>query len=245
MITSQFGFSQIKELYPNSVEIINLSLEGEREFLKNKDEYILISDKLSKGMNYDDLTEKEKSIFSNYSETIEGYWEIIGSGCSWYCGGGTKKVTASSFLKAQGENNYKPQNAHDLNFKNAWVEGTKGYGIGEYLLYTFSGSSPRINEIIVVNGYVKSKTAWENNSRVKKLKVYLNNKPYAILNLKDSRSSQSFKVEPIGNGNRDNLKMLETQPDWTLKFEILEVYKGLKYDDVVISEIYFDGLDVH
>ena len=30
-----------------------------------------------------------------------------------------------------------------------------------------------------------------------------------------------------------------------MKFEILDVYKGLKYDDVVISEIYFDGLDVH
>ena len=30
-----------------------------------------------------------------------------------------------------------------------------------------------------------------------------------------------------------------------MKFEILDVYKGLKYDDVAISEIYFDGLDVH
>ena len=30
-----------------------------------------------------------------------------------------------------------------------------------------------------------------------------------------------------------------------MKFEILEVYKGLKYDDTAISEIYFDGLDVH
>lgn len=32
---------------------------------------------------------------------------------------------------------------------------------------------------------------------------------------------------------------------WTLKFEIAEVYKGTKYDDVVITEIYFDGIDVH
>lgn len=39
--------------------------------------------------------------------------------------------------------------------------------------------------------------------------------------------------------------MLKAKPDWTLKFEILDIYKGLKYDDVVISEIYFDGLDVH
>ncbi|PKL12986.1 MAG: hypothetical protein CVV50_03895 [Spirochaetae bacterium HGW-Spirochaetae-6] len=30
-----------------------------------------------------------------------------------------------------------------------------------------------------------------------------------------------------------------------IKFEILDVYKGLKYDDVAITEIYFGGLDVH
>ena len=104
---------------------------------------------------------------------------------------------------------------------------------------------PRINEIIVVNGYVKNKTAWENNSRVKKLKVYIDDKPYAILNLKDIIGSQSYKVEPIGNSDRKDWNVLKTKPDWTLKFEILDVYKGLKYDDVVISEIYFDGLDVH
>ncbi|WP_449508538.1 hypothetical protein [Dawidia soli] len=30
-----------------------------------------------------------------------------------------------------------------------------------------------------------------------------------------------------------------------MKFEILEVYEGAKYDDTVISEIFFDGIDVH
>jgi len=30
-----------------------------------------------------------------------------------------------------------------------------------------------------------------------------------------------------------------------LKFEILEVYKGSKYNDTAITEIYFDGIDVH
>jgi len=30
-----------------------------------------------------------------------------------------------------------------------------------------------------------------------------------------------------------------------MKFEILEVYTGEKYADTAISEIYFDGIDVH
>ncbi len=242
---SQFGFSQIKEMYPTSTKMLNFSIEGEKKFKKNIEAYEKVLDKVKKGVGYDDLSQQEKDIFDKLDNTKMDYWGILGGGCSWYCAGGPKKVTASSYLKSQGKNNYLPKNAHDLNYKNAWVEGVDGYGIGEYLLYTFEGAAPRITEIIVVNGYVKSKSAWENNSRVKKLKVYLNNRPYAILKLKDIRASQSFKVEPIGNSDRKDWEALQKKPDWTLKFEILDVYKGRKYDDVVISEIYFNGLDVH
>lgn len=41
------------------------------------------------------------------------------------------------------------------------------------------------------------------------------------------------------------MKTQEGVPDWTVKFEIVEVYKGTKYNDTVISEIFFDGTDVH
>lgn len=245
VLISQIGFSQIKEMNPTSTRLLDLSVQGEKEFYENQEIGMKVMEKLGNGTKYEDLSQEDKDALSKVDETMESYWDIIGGGCSWYCGGGPKEVTASSYLKSQGEINYEPKNAHDLNYKNVWVEGVDGYGIGEYLLYTFGGSSPRITEIIVVNGYVKSKSAWENNSRVKKLKVYIDDKPYAILNLKDIRGSQSFKVEPIGNSDRKDWDVLKTKPDWTLKFEILDVYKGLKYDDVVISEIYFDGLDVH
>lgn len=245
ILISQVGFSQIKEMNPTSTRLLDLSDKGEKAFNDNLEVCKKIWDKMSNGTKYDDLTQVEKDALSKVDETMEDYWDIIGGGCSWYCGGGPKEITASSYLKSQGTNNYESKNAHDLNYKNAWAEGVAGYGIGEYLLYTFSSASPRITEIIIVNGYVKSQTAWENNSRVKKLKVYIDDKPYAILNLQDIRGVQSFKVAPIGNSDRQNWEVLKTKPDWTLKFEILEVYKGLKYDDVVISEIYFDGLDVH
>lgn len=245
ILISQIGFSQIKEMNPTSTNFLEFSSDGEKEFNERIKKYVQVLEKLDSGIELEDLNESEKQLFENFDETMESYWDIMGVGCSWYCGGGPKEVTASSYLKSKGINNYEPKNAHDLNYKNAWVEGAEGYGIGEYLLYTFGGASPRINEIIVVNGYVKSKTAWENNSRVKKLKVYIDDKPYAILHLKDIRGSQSFRVEPIGNSDRKDWDVLKTKPDWTLKFEILDIYKGLKYDDVVISEIYFDGLDVH
>ncbi|MDO4695509.1 hypothetical protein [Porphyromonas sp.] len=245
LLSIQTGYAQIKEMHPTQTERLDLSAKGEKAFEAKAKAIQKIYEKLEKKGGSEALTKKERELLDSYDDTIDSYWSIIGSGCSWYCGGGTKSVTASSHLKAQGSINYLPDNAHDLNYKNAWAEGVPGYGIGEYLLYTFDATAPRINQIIVVNGYVKSKTAWENNSRVKKLKVYINNKPYAILNLKDIRGSQTFDVEPIGNTPRENEEEMQKKGDWTMKFEILEVYKGAKYDDVIISEIYFDGLDVH
>ena len=89
-----------------------------------------------------------------------------------------------------------------------------------------------------MNGYVKNDTAWRENSRVKKLKMYYQGNPFAILDLQDSRSLQCFDVGELGPHD-------ENAPNWTLRFEILEVYEGDKYDDTVISELFFDGIDVH
>ncbi len=237
LIACQLGQAQIKELQPSSVHPLNLSEQSAKL-------YDGTFQKIWDGVKYDDLSAAEKKAIEHGDET-KGYWETVGSACSWYCGGSVKNITASSFLKSQGTSTYTPKNAHDFSYKNAWVEGVDGYGIGEYLLYSFPGPSPRINQIIVVNGYVKSPSAYKNNSRVKKLKVYMDDEPYAILNLKDIRSAQHFDIGPLPTKERQDWEVMKDKPDWTLKFEILDVYKGDKYDDTVISEIYFDGLDVH
>lgn len=169
------------------------------------------------------------------NEIMGSYWNIIGEGCSWYCGnGGPIKIEASSRLKSQGNNNYNESHLHDLSYQTTWVEGVSGYGIGEWIKYTFKANNPRITNIHVVNGYCKSQSAWRNNSRVKKLKVYVNDRPLAMLNLEDKRSDQNFEIAP----------MTDTR-EWTMKFEIVDVYQGDKWDDTALSEIYFDGLDVH
>ena len=33
-----------------------------------------------------------KDALSKVDETMEDYWDIIGGGCSWYCGGGPKRL---------------------------------------------------------------------------------------------------------------------------------------------------------
>lgn len=73
-------------------------------------------------------------------------------------------------------------------------------------------------------------TAWSENARIKRLKVYRNGTPICILELQNSRSLQNFAVEDLIGRCRTINK---------LRFEIMEVYPGTKYQDTVISEIYF------
>lgn len=213
---------------------------------KAQQDWKRIDQLMSSGKDWSEFTEEESELISKYdAEVMENMWDVIGGACSWYCGAGEYGVQASSQLSSQGKNDYKTLNISDLNYKTAWVEGVDGDGIGEYIEFKFSPTHPRLTEIIIVNGYVKSKSAWKNNSRVKKMKMYLNNKPYAIINLKDVYAEQSFKVEPIGYSEREDINALKEKEPFLIKFEILEVYKGDKYNDTAITEIYFDGIDVH
>lgn len=235
----------VKEMTPTLGYLVDVSPQKEIEFIKNQEKCEAIWKKLNGQSDFDKLTKEEKTILENCSETKESSWQIIGSECSWYCGGGQDTNSVSSYLKPFKGMSYGAKNIHDLSYQTAWIEGVPGYGIGESVTYHFPPQNPRITEIIVVNGYVKSEQLWNDNSRVKKLKMYVDDKPFAMLNLIDSRQEQHFKFEPLGYGDRENWEQLQAKPWWTIKFEILEVYKGDKYEDTAISEIYFDGIDVH
>ena len=218
--------SQIKNFYPKKVVKPDLSAKREKEINRQNE---LLQKKVPTASEQKELN----ILLEKYGEVVENAWDIIDGGCSWYCGGGNYKIKASSSLG----DSYKAEFANDLSYKTAWVEGKKDEGIGEYLEYYFKNDSPRITEIIISNGYMKSEETWKINNRVKKLKLYVNSVPFGILNLKDSRTDQYFSVGTLGHNKNGT--------DLILKFEILEVYKGSKYNDTAITEIYFDGIDVH
>lgn len=218
--------SQIKNFYPKKVVKPDLSAKREKEINRQNE---LLQKKVPTASEQKELN----ILLEKYGEVVENAWDIIDGGCSWYCGGGNYKIKASSSLG----DSYKAEFANDLSYKTAWVEGKKDEGIGEYLEYYFKNDSPRITEIIISNGYMKSEETWKNNNRVKKLKLYVNGVPFGILNLKDSRTDQYFEMGILGHNKNGT--------DLILKFEILEVYKGSKYNDTAITEIYFDGIDVH
>jgi len=166
------------------------------------------------------------------------FTDLYAGFCSWYCGGVISDVRASSCLKPQGRFKYEAGNAHDFNHESVWVEGADGQGIGEWLEYEFPGSCPRITTVNILSGHVKNEKTWRANSRPKAIMMYYMGKPYAILDLEDSRTLQCFDVGVLGPHDAN-------APAWTLRFELLDVYPGDKYTDTVISELYFDGIDVH
>lgn len=88
------------------------------------------------------------------------------------------------------------------------------------------------NEIIMnpiklslINGYVKSESLFYKNSRVKELKVYVNNLFVQSVILKDTPLVQEFEIQAVFNTND------------IITLEPTIYYKGTKYDDVCISEI--------
>jgi hypothetical protein len=186
-------------------------------------------------IDYEKISEKDKKMIDSLES---GYGPLTqGVGCSWYCGGGPYKITSSSYLKDDDKITYLPDNIHDFDLFTAWVPDNTNGTIGKKINFHFKPFAPRVNEILIWNGYIKNTDLWKSNSRVAKFKMIVNGKPTAILELKDVNNTQSFKINPI--------QSTDSTKDLILTLEILEVYKGTKYDDVAVSEINFDGMDVH
>ncbi len=145
-------------------------------------------------------------------------------------------ATASSTLSPYQSIQYDVSQLQDGSFQTAWVEGTDEYGIGEFLEFTFDRTNDNkatytITGIWIINGYRKSDKLWEANSRIKTFKMYLNNEPYALIELLDTA-----QLQIVGLGRID----VAPCKKMTIKLEIMDIYKGNQYKDTAISELLFN-----
>jgi len=164
---------------------------------------------------------------------------------------------------------YGMQNLFDGNFQTAWVEGAKGQGIGEAVfiaipynykilnifggfgksmalyknnsrpkrikLTCFAGISPEGHVTEIAEGYLSRKFPEE-----------------YFLDLEDKFAVQSFPFPFSGKELKDfqdnyveDYKKTSSTPiaysKTILKIEIADVYKGAKYEDTCISELFFNA----
>ena len=151
---------------------------------------------------------------------------------------------------------YEAKTSFDGNLLNGWVEGVKGDGIGEWIEFTLSKNvlGPfATNGLRRFGGSLKSEyydenesvyktihgtnSSWESNNRVKSMLLSSEGKNIAELQFEDKC-----------------LELLTTPADWiwqsaiknpqllkagTYRMTINSVYKGKKWDDTVLGEVWF------
>jgi len=160
-----------------------------------------------------------------------------------YCVGGTPTLEVLqrflvspkeySVKTSQQQKAYPITNICDMNLTTAWVGK-----VGDWIEFTFD--SDNVIGFCIVNGYQKSSQTYNQNSRVKALRVdpklkgqseevfILENQSYEPVYFENLLKSCFWQEYDVSTGS---IK--------TIRFTIDEVYPGTKYDDTCISEILF------
>ncbi len=193
-------------------------------------------------------------------------WHLpCGEFCAMTEGPWAEGITASSEL-ASADGRYAPKHLHsNYGREYAWAEGVEGNGIGEsisicsrcsyqkakddysegYVGFGEGQTDPdicdgymRYTEVCVVNGYAKNQKTWEENGRVKRLLMYVEDKPYAYLELEDTIYPQYFTL-PF-----DAIKAADGV-DIHFRFVIEDVYPGTRYEDTCLTGLVVEFMGRH
>ncbi len=135
-------------------------------------------------------------------------------------------VCASSALAPAQGSSYGPRNLADGDDKTAWVEGSNGQGLGEFVVLEFD--TPRmVRGLTIRNGYDKSADIFAKNSRVKDVELRFSSGESVTATLNDQPGPQHLALsQPI-------------EAKW-VELVIRSVYPGSKYADTAINEITVD-----
>ncbi len=144
-------------------------------------------------------------------------------------------AAASSVLPDDGATSYGPANTLDGDLATAWNSHSRqtGSGEGETLTYTFA-SPIDLARIELINGYTKSETTFQNNSRIAEVEVVTDTQTFTV-GLHDSDTPQTIE-QPFGVTG-------------SVTIRVLAIYLGDGWEnpafatDLALSEISFFRFD--
>ena len=158
------------------------------------------------------------------------------------------EISVSSML-VEGNTEYSKWCLSDGDYMTPWVEGVADVGKGEKITFTVDKHT-NITQLILVNGFRKNEKTYTENCRVKKIRLYADDKEIGTFDIPDRKfktvmDSNILDVAELVNiGNRE----WDLSTSWSsltnsiwfdrnLTIEILEVWPGTKYKDTCISEL--------
>jgi hypothetical protein len=133
-------------------------------------------------------------------------------------------------------NSFIAKNTIDGNMKTAWLtpDGGKNTLI-EFVvdLEEVEGvNGATLFQIALFNGWRKDYQTWKDYSRVKKVALIINDKPYAEVTLEDTYKMQYIDLEKM---------KLDKVRRYRFKFRIMETYPGKKFEQTGFSDVQFIG----
>lgn len=141
-------------------------------------------------------------------------------------------VSASSTLNNQSSQGkiftYYAENLIDNDLDTCWAEGANGTGVGEKIVIK-SATEQNVHGLYIDNGYCKNENVYNDNNRLKSIKISFDDGSYSIVNFADGydKSHSQIWID-------DKHKSVKTK---TITIEILDVYKGPDEKDTCITEI--------
>ena len=137
----------------------------------------------------------------------------------------------------------------DHNCDTAWVEGKSDFGKGQKIKINIKGW---ITQVLLVNGFRKTEKTFYENNRIKRIALYVDGVRLGEMEFPDRKYCRVDMTNILDEGELLNLgdffgennlsKVLQSGrgfiSDSNIEIEILDVYRGTKYNDTCVSDIY-------
>ncbi|HRI60149.1 MAG TPA: hypothetical protein PK228_10515 [Saprospiraceae bacterium] len=157
------------------------------------------------------------------------------------------KMYASSTLSG---GNYSVDNLLDGNFSTAWVEGQNNNGTGAWVEFELLPGY-ELETVAIANGYTKSQETYDNNNRLKSLRVefeFTSDQSGETEIFSDTLSFTDLPWQQITDYNLAGIcPIFKDGFEWYMdpvrrvRLTILETWPGKKYNDTCISEVLLLG----
>lgn len=145
-------------------------------------------------------------------------------GSQWSMSHTNYQIKASSFLPPEGDQSYEPEKVKNFWGAQAWSEGAKGSGVGEWLELTPAVPKPLV-VIELAPGMTKTEELFKANARPKKVLVELN-------------GEKRFSVEISDLNEVHRIPILDyAKPVKKIRLTFEEVWPGTKFEDLCVSGI--------